>query len=156
MKSWLMWFRSGLPSPLIFNRSIQDMPQSTEVKQMKWLLILIHFEISRNKMYVTYVKKVIILCNKWKRHEITSQEGKKHIDMLLTLKSPRPLIAPLTRNDRLTVIFENDKVLTFVIVSKNSLYFHPLPYRLFLHTIRASSFAEKTVTNQYLVPLSSK
>ena len=99
-------------------------------------------------MYVTYVKKVIILCNKWKRHEITSQEGKKHIDMLLTLKSPRPLIAPLTTNDRLTVIFEHDKALTFVIVSKNSLYFHPLPYRLFLHTIRASSFVQKTVTNQ--------
>ena len=66
----------------------------------------------------------------------------------LALKSPRPLIAPLTTNDRLTVIFEHDKALTLVIVSKNSLYFHPLPYRLFLHTMRASSFAEKTVTNQ--------
>ena len=58
------------------------------------------------------------------------------MSIVLTLKSS-PLIGPLTTNHRLTVIFEHDQALTFVIVRKNSLYFHPLPYRLFLHTIRA-------------------
>ena len=58
-----------------------------------------------------------------------------------------PLIGPLTPNRHLTVIFKNDQALIFLIVSKNSLYFHPLPYGLFLHTIRATSFAKNRRKN---------
>ena len=72
------------------------------------------------------------------------------MSIVLTLISS-PLIGPLTTNHRLTVIFEHDQALTFVIVRKNSLYFHPLPYRLFLHTIRAILSPRKRLQNWELL-----